>query len=323
MPAISGRVVQFARYGGPEVLEVVDATFGEPGPESVLVEVRASGVNPVDWKVRNGWRSDGIPLSARMTLGQDAAGTVIAVGSRVREFSPGDDVIGFSLSGAYATHVVAMAAQLCRKPAGLDFAQAAALGVPVATAYQVLRTLKLAAGEILLVHAGAGAVGQATIQLGREWGARVIATAGDSNHALLRALGAEPVNYGAGLLSRVAALAPEGVHVVVDGAGTPDALEASLTLVHDRRRIGSLVVKEWREQYGVSAFSAIKPGYLDDDARQLRREAIPFGAQLAVEGRLLLPIQAQFALDDVAAAHRLSETGHATGKIVLVPEVAA
>jgi len=323
MPAISGRVVQFARYGGPEVLKVVTTTFDEPGPENVLVKVRASGVNPVDWKIRNGWRSDGIPFGTNMTLGEDAAGTVVAVGSGVEEFSPGDDVIGFGLSGAYATHVVAPAAQLCRKPANLGFAEAAALGIPMATAYQVLRSLKLAAGETLLVHAGAGAVGQVAIQLGREWGARVIATASPSNHDLLRSLGAEPVSYGEGLVSRVAALTPEGVHVVLDGAGTPDALEASLTLIHDRRRMGELVVKEWRDKYGVAAFSAIKPGYLDDEARRFRREAIPFGAQLVAEGRVRVSIQAKFPLDEVAAAHRLSEMRHTAGKIVLLPEVIA
>jgi NADPH2:quinone reductase len=315
-----GRVVRITRYGGPEVLELVDRVFPAPAPGQVLVELRAIGVNPVDWKVRNGWRARGLPLEGEMLLGLDAAGTVLAVGAGVGGYAPGDDVVGFDLPGAYATHVLATPEQLAPKPPGLGFDEASALGVPVGTAYQVLRKLGLVGGETLLVHAGSGGVGQAAIQLGREWGARVIATAGAGNQELLRELGAEPVVYGDGLLERLRALAPGGVDVVLDGAGTDEALATSLELAHDRQRIGEIVVKEWREEHGIQAFSASVPGYLDDRDIALRREAIPYGAQLAIDGRLQLRIERRFPLSEVAAAQRLSEAGHPRGKIVLVPE---
>lgn len=317
-----GRAVRISRYGGPEVLEVVDHVVDDPGPGEVLLGVRAIGLNPVDWKVRNGWRSEGHDLEGPVILGLDAAGTVLAVGAGVESPALGDDVIGFDLPGAYASHVLTTPDHLAALPVGLSFEQGAAIGVPVGTAYQVLRTLGLTAGETLLVHAGAGAVGQAAIQLGREWGARVIATAGGANQARLRELGAEPLLYGDGLLDRVRSLAPDGVDVVLDGAGTLDALEASLSLVHDRRRIGEIVVKEWREEFGISAFSASKPGYLSDNDIRLRHEAVPYAAALAAEGRLALEISHRFSLEDVAAAHRLSESRHVRGKIVLLPKQA-
>ncbi|MCU1420416.1 MAG: hypothetical protein JWN36_67 [Microbacteriaceae bacterium] len=319
MTATQGVAVRIARFGGPEVLELVPEAFPAPGPGEVLVELRAIGVNPVDWKVRNGWRSNGLPLDGTMVLGLDAAGTVLAVGDGITAYAPGDHVIGFDLPGAYASHVLATPEQLAPLPAGLDHERGAAIGVPVGTAYQVLRTLGLKAGETLLVHAGSGGVGQAGIQLGVEWGARVIATGGPASQDRLRALGAEPVVYGDGLLDRLRALAPGGVDVVLEGAGTPEALESSLTLVRDRRRIGEIVVKEWRDRHGISAWSASVPGYLSDEEKRLRREAVPYAAALAAEGRLRLDIQEVFPLERVADAHRLSEAGHAYGKIVLVP----
>ncbi|HEY0247160.1 MAG TPA: NADP-dependent oxidoreductase [Gryllotalpicola sp.] len=315
----SGTVVQYTRYGGADVLELAPLSVDAPGAGEVAVAIRAAGVNPVDWKVRSGWRSSGRPLEGVARLGLDAAGTVIASGEGVTAFAPGDDVIGFDLPWSYATHVVASAALFTAKPAGVGFEEGAAIGVPVGTAYQVLSSLGLRNGETALVHAGAGAVGQAVIQLAVLRGARVIATAGPSNQSLLAELGAEPVTYGDGLLDRLRALAPRGVDLVVEGAGTQEALEASLALVHDRRRIGEIVNRRWREEYGIRAWSASAPGYLSDEEIRVRHEAMPLAAALASEGRLRLTIARRMPLASAAEAHRLSETGHAQGKTALVP----
>lgn len=317
----SGSVVQYSRYGGAEVLEFAPFSVDEPGEGDVIVAIRAAGVNPVDWKVRGGWRSDGRPLDHVARLGHDAAGTVIAVGGNVDTLAPGDDVIGFDLPWSYATHVVASAALFTPKPHGVGFDEGAAIGVPVGTAYQVLVSLGLEPGETVLVHAGAGAVGQAAIQLAVARGARVVATASEANQDLVASLGATPVVYGGGLLARLRAVLPRGVDVVVEGAGTPEALEASLTLVKDRRRVGELVNREWREEFGIRAWSASAPGYLSADEIRIRREAVPVAARLATEGRLRLAIERRMPLSAAQEAHRLSEKGHARGKTVLVPEL--
>jgi enoyl reductase len=313
------QAVRFHRYGGPEVLRLDEVELAAPGPGEVLVAIRAAGVNPVDWKIRNGWRAYGRPLDAPVRVGLDGAGIVEAVGEGVEGLRPGDEVIGSDLPGSYATHVVAPAGSLVPKPAGVPFEEGAAIGVPVGTAFQALRTMGLAAGETLLVHAGAGGVGLAAVQLGRLWGARVIATAGPGNQDRLRELGADPVVYGDGLLDRLRALAPGGVDVVLEAAGTEEAVAASLALAHDRQRIGEVGRREWRDEFGIRAWSASAPGFLDDEERRLRAEAVPYAAGLVATGELVLPIRARLPLAAAAEAQRQSEAGHGYGKIVLIP----
>ncbi len=327
---VAAPAVRIRRFGGPEVIELVDVPVRQPGPGQVLVEVRAVGVNPADAKVRQGKRHDG-PLAEPIGLGSDAAGVVVALGEGVEAgvgsggienaegLSVGDAVIGRGLSGAYATYITAPAAQFTRAPEGLSFQQGAAIGIPVGTAYQVLASLGLDAGQTLLVHAGAGAVGQAAIQLARARGARVIATASPANHARIRELGGEPVAYGDGLLARLRELAPDGVDRVLDAAGTREALEASLALVSDPAHIGEIVNVEWAAAYGVSAYSGSRPGFLNAEQKALRAEAVPYAARLVVTGQLQLEIADVLPLAEAAEAHRRIDGGHVRGKLVLRP----
>ena len=200
------RFIRYTEHGGPEVLTPVDGPVPEAPAGGVVVEVRAAGVNPVDSKIRSGRR--GLrDFSRPQGLGADAAGVIVAVGDDVDGVGVGDEVIVHGASGAYATHLVAAPGQLVPKPAALDFAQGAALGIPAGTAYQVLRSLGLREGETLLLHAGSGGVGQAAIQFARDWSAHVVATASPANHDRLRELGAVPVAYGPGLLDRLRAAA--------------------------------------------------------------------------------------------------------------------
>jgi enoyl reductase len=234
-------------------------------------------------------------------------------------FAVGDEVVARGLTGAYATHVTALPEQVAHKPPGISFEQGAAIGIPAGTAYQVLRSLKLSAGDTLLVHAGSGGVGQAAVQFGRLWGATVVATASPANHDRLRALGAVPVAYGTGLLQRIRAAAPDGIDVVLDAAGTDEAIDASLDLVADRSRIATVVVVERAEELGIRGYSGSRPGFLDDAGRALRAEALGVTASLAAEGKFELEIAAVYPLWKVADAHRHSDSGHVRGKIVLVP----
>nr|WP_281387096.1 zinc-binding dehydrogenase [Jiangella mangrovi] len=171
----------------------------------------------------------------------------------------------------------------------------------------------------MLVHAGAGAVGQAALQFARQWGVRAIATARAENHDRLRELGAVPVEYGPGLLDRVRAAAPDGVDVALDAAGTDEALEVSLALVADRTRIGTVVAVERAEELGIRAWSGSRPGRLTPDERALRREGVALALELAAKEAFEWEVAAEFPLAAVAEAHRLSETGHARGRVVLVP----
>ncbi|MDY0911511.1 NADP-dependent oxidoreductase [Rathayibacter festucae] len=310
------RFVQYTENGGPEVLEVVEAPEPEAPEGGVVVAIRAAGVNPIEWKMRSGIRP-GPPFPRR--LGSDGAGVITAVGAGVSGWSIGDEVIVSSAVGTYGESVVVAPESLDRKPAGLGFEEAAALGVPISTAYQAVVSLGVAEGSVFLVHAGAGAVGQAAVQFAVERGARVIATASPANHERLRELGAEPVAYGPGLEERLRAAAPDGVDRVLDAAGTDEALAASLALVSDPQHVGTVVVGARAAELGIRAWMGGSPVPLTDEEKALRREGIPRAAQLAADGRFSLELGPRFSLDDVADAHRLSEDGHTRGKILLVP----
>jgi NADPH:quinone reductase-like Zn-dependent oxidoreductase len=315
---IMAKAVRYSEFGGPEVLELVDIEVPEAGPGEVVVQVRAAGVNPIDWKIRGGQRSN-TPLEKPVGIGFDASGVVHSVGTGVTGFAPGDAVIGVNLSGAYASHVVATPANLTHKPAEVGFEEAAGLGIPAATAYQALKSLGVKAGDTLLVHAGSGAVGQAAVQLARLWGATVVATASEPNHARLHELGAIPVAYGDGLLERVRAAAPSGVDVALDCAGTDEALDVSVELVADRQRIGTIVITQRAKDAGIQFWTSSVPGSLTDEQRQLRVDAIPYVAELAARGEFEVQIAERYPLELAAEAHRRSETGHVRGKLVLVP----
>lgn len=312
------RAVRIDAYGGPEVLDLVELPRPVPGPGELLVEVCAAGVNPVDWKTRLGKRATA-PLDTPRGLGSDAAGVVVAVGDGVSAPSVGAEVVVFGTQGSYASHVVTTPARTLPKPRQLSWPQAAAVGIPTGTAYQALTSLRLIGEETLLVHAGAGAVGQAALQFARQWGVRTIATANPVNHDRLRELGAVPVEYGPGLLERVRALAPDGVDVALDAAGTDEALAVSLALVADRTRIGTVVAVERAEELGIRAWSGSRPGWLSPDERALRHEGVALALELAAKEAFEWEIAAELPLAEVAEAHRLSETGHVRGKVVLVP----
>ncbi|HEX3947641.1 MAG TPA: alcohol dehydrogenase catalytic domain-containing protein, partial [Acidimicrobiales bacterium] len=190
-------------YGGPEVLALIDEPVAPPGPGQVLVEVRAAGVNPADYK-RYGGAMGGDPAAPPPPIGLEASGVVVAVGSgAVPPSGPvavGDEVAAFRVAGAYAAQVLVPAEAVVPKPPGLPFEAAGGLLVAGATAVHALTVTGVGAGDTVLVHGGAGGVGHLAVQLAVAAGARVIATGGPSSSAELRRLGAEPVTYGEGLV---------------------------------------------------------------------------------------------------------------------------
>ena len=230
-------------FGGPEVLSLVEVPVGRPGPGQVLIEVRAAGVNPVDYKLYGGaYGTD--PSKLPMRLGLEACGVVRSVGDEAEgpggPLHPGDEVIGYPLQGAYATELLAPASSVLAKPAGLSFEQASGLMLTGVTAAHALHATGVGVGDTVLVHGASGGVGLMVVQLALNARARVIGTANEKNHDLLRQFGAEPVTYGEGLVERVLAVAPEGVDAAIDCIGTDEALDASLALVRDRGRIATI-----------------------------------------------------------------------------------
>lgn len=313
-----GQIVLARAFGGPEVLSVEVEDPGEPGPDTALVEVRATGVNPIDVKAYSG-ALGADPATLPMRLGAEAAGVVRAVGPSSSGVSPvavADEVIAFPAAGAYASELLVGFSALTAKPASLDFPAASGLMLTGVTAWHLLSATALAANETVLVHAGAGGVGLMVIQLARHRGARVIATASTSHHELLREFGAQPVEYGTGLADRVRDLAPGGVDVALDLVGSDEAVDACLQLVADRSRIATIAAFDRGGRAGIKVLGSGPGG---DPGTRIREQARPELAKLAGEGVLRVVVSEIFPLARAADAHRVIRAGHTTGKIVLIP----
>lgn len=294
------RAVQFTRYADPDALEIAEVP--EPLAEAgqIRVAVRASSVNPIDWKLRAGGDPDALPGR----VGFDASGVVDQVGDGVDGVAVGDEVFG--LGGGTAAELAVLGAWAV-KPEQMPWDEAAAAGVAGETASRGLRLLGLSAGDTLLVDGAAGGVGSMAVQLAVAAGLRVIGTASERNHAYLRELGAEPIAYGAGLADRVHALAPGGVAGVFDVAGKTPA-EQLVALAPLPTQVVSIANFAAGDS-GIRVTSGGEPAQQSADLAQV--------ARVYAEGRLRLDTE---ALDwtRAAEAHRRSEAGHVRGKLVLL-----
>jgi NADPH:quinone reductase-like Zn-dependent oxidoreductase len=297
------KAVRFSRFGGPEVLEIVNLPDPHPGPGEIRIAVRAAGVNPSDWKKRQGLMDEELP----QTLGYEAAGVVDELGEGVDSVAAGDRVFGFSAEGA-AQAELAVLSWYAPVPPSLDFAGAAALPAAVETATRALDQLGVTGGSTLLVNGASGSVGSAAVQLAVARGARVIGTASPANHEYLRTLGAEPVAYGDGLTGRVRALAPDGVSTALDAAGS-GVLPELIELAGGPGHVLTIADFAGAKEYGVR-FSSGESG------RALH--ALDDIGELTESGRFSLPVARTFPLAEVAEAHRVSENGHLRGKLVLL-----
>ncbi|MFC7308363.1 NADP-dependent oxidoreductase [Streptomyces monticola] len=298
------RAIRYDRFGGPEVLCLTETGAPQPGPGQLRLRIEAAAVNPIDYKIRNGWMQPYMPTPLPAVPGSEAAGVVDAVGPGVTAWSVGDEVFGWTETGAYAEY--ALASAVVRKPAGLDWAQAAALPVACETATRVLDLLGVGAGDTLLLHGAAGAVGSAGVQLALARGARVIGTASPANHAYLSSLGALPVAYGEGLVDRVREVTAT-VDAVFDVAGR-GALEDSVELRGGTKERIVTIADMAAPGLGIT-FS--RGGAHDAAAVEAVRRAVEAGVRVPVAGTR--------PLAEAAKALELSEAGHVRGKLVLLP----
>ncbi|WP_329066915.1 NADP-dependent oxidoreductase [Streptomyces sp. NBC_01429] len=303
------RAIVFHEFGGPEVLRAEDVTEPHAGPGEVRVAVRAAGVNPMDWKIRRGWMEQLSPTTLPAVPGVEFAGVVDEIGEGVTGVAVGDDVLGWSATGAYAQY--ALAGTVVAKPPALGWAEAAAIPVAGETAARVLGQLAVRDGETLLLHGAAGGVGALAVQLAVARGVTVIGTASPANQDYVRSLGAVPVVYGDGLVERVRAVAPEGVDAVFDAAGKgalPDSIELRGGTTDRIVTIADMSAGELGVVFSSGGTTA-----------EEKRAGLAENARLAAEGALRVQVARTFSLAEAAAAQETSEDGHAGGKLVITP----
>lgn len=310
------RAVVQHRLGGGDVLAVETIPRPVPLPTEVLVRVHAAGVNPVDWKTREGHGMAGVLGGPPFVLGWDVAGVVEEVGFGVTTLAVGDRVYGMPwfprAAGAYAEYVTAPARQFAHSPSSLTDAQAAAVPLAALTAWQILvDTLHVQAGDRVLVTAAAGGVGHFAVQFARHLGAQVVTTASTGNHEWLRSLGADEVidYHDAGYESSI-----RDVDAVVDLVGRGEDVRLVATL----RKGGSMVAVPG----GVSEELAAAVQAIDGNTFPFLVEpdgpALALIAALIDAGEIRVEIARTFPLEQVGAAHALGETDRTRGKIVLL-----
>lgn len=321
------RAIQVQKTGGPEVLTVVDLPTPEPAAGEALVRIDASGVNFIDVYFREGRYPAPLPF----IVGQEAAGTVSAVGANVTTVKIGDRVAYTGLLGSYADYAAVAVDRLVRVPDSLDTRQAAAAMLQGMTAHYLCRsTYPLQRGETALIHAAAGGVGLLLVQMAKTLGARVIGTAGsEEKAALAREAGADEVIVYTtqDFVAETKRLTEgEGVHVVYDGVGR-STFEGDLDVLRPR---GYLVL------FG-GASGAVPPfdpillskkgslfltrptlGHYTATREELETRANDVLGAVA-SGALKLRIQHTYPLAEAEQAHRDLEGRRTVGKVLLVP----
>lgn len=309
-PPETMNAIRIHAFGGPDQLKLESAPTPAPGPGEVLVKVHAAGVNPVDWKIREGYFKDPA-IKLPLILGYDVCGTVEAVGDNVARLQVGDVVysyISLTRGGGYAEYVAIPENQVALKPTTLDPIDAAAVPLAALTAWQALfDNANLKSGQTVLIHGASGGVGTFAVQFAKQKGATVIATASEKNHAYLKDLGADVViDYNTQKFEDIA----KDVDVVLDSVGG-DTQDRSFTVLKKGGTIVSIVGP-------VSAQKAAEHG-----VRGKSMLVQPSAAQLAEIGALIdqekvkVVVSHIMPLADAAKAHEQSQTGHTRGKIVL------
>ena len=301
------RAIAIEGFGGRDRLKLMDLPAPEPGPDDVLVGVRAAGVGPWDVKTREGVFGE---RSFPYVLGMEASGIVESAGEDVADLNDGDEVYVYS-GGCYTEYVAASAQKVARKPASLSFEEAA--GVPVAgsTAYQgIVEEIGLKEGETVLIAGAAGGVGTMAVQIAASLEARVLGTASPHNHDYLLSLGAaEAIDYHGDWVTTVRNFAPDGVDAVFDCVGG-ETFRRSFEAVRDGGRVVTIVAfgEEVESGRGIvhHAFSARA------ERRKLEKLSQMFDA-----GKLRVEIEDVLPIEEAAQAHTLVEAGHTRGKIVL------
>jgi NADPH:quinone reductase-like Zn-dependent oxidoreductase len=299
------RAYAFTSFGGPEVETFLDLPKPVPGPGELLVAVRATGVNPSDWKGRAGYRRAAEQDRLPIVFGREAAGVVEQVGTGVDGFAVGDAVFGNPSTGGFAEYTLLPVATAAHKPPEVSFVAAATLPVAAATAYDGVHQLGLPPGATLLVTGAGGGVGIAAVQIARHQGLRVLGTASAGKKAYVESFGAIHVPTGDAVADRIKAVAPDGVDGIFDLVGGAH-LQAVAGLVADRSKLISAGDPQLVAQVGGAAVQRARNSAV--------LEAV---AALVAAGALDPSVNRTYPLDRAPDALRAVEEGHAQGKIVI------
>lgn len=308
------KAAQISQYGGSDVVEVTDEA---PTPavtdDSLLIAVHAAGVNPVDWKIREGYMQKMVPLQFPATLGGDFSGVVTDAGKNISDFKPGDEVYGQAIvvgggSGSFAEVVSAKAGSTAHKPKSVDHAHAAALPLTGVSALQALTEhIKLSRGQKILIHGGAGGIGSMAIQLAKHLGAYVVTTAGAADTTYVTDLGAdEVIDYETQTFEE----AVEDFDAVFDTVGGETYTRSFQVL----KKGGVLVSMteapntELMRKHGVHAIA---------QGTTVTTDRLAKLAELVDGGEITVHIDTTFPLDQAGEALAHLQTGTARGKIVV------
>lgn len=311
-------------FGGPEVLKIDDVPVPQVEPEQVLIKVVAAGVNPADWKIRDGYLSAAFTHNFPVILGWDMAGTIETVGAAVKGFMPGDKVYCYNRMdtiqyGTYAEYGLANANAVARIPGDMDFYTAATIPLTSLTAWQGLVDIaKLKAGEKLFVANGSGGVGGFAIQIAKSIGVEVCATASSKNHEYLRTIGANAtIDYNTdNILKKIHEFASDGVDVVLDCTGVEEVEELFKYVKKKTGRVLTIngleqsipVLESCAKEYDVQAWMF----HVEGDGKALAQIT-----ELIEQDKIRpLPVE-KYSLDDAAIALQKSQAGHVCGKLVL------
>lgn len=305
-------------FGGPEQLKLADIPVPTPEDGEVLIELAYTGVNPVDWKIREGRLKDMFPHGFPLVPGWDAAGTVSAVGGNVTEFGVGDRVYAYCRKpriqhGTYAEFVAVEEAAVAPMPANLGFAEAATVPLTGLTNWQSLfEFAELTAGQVVLIHAGAGGIGSLAVQFAKHAGAKVITTASARNHDYVKSLGADAaIDYASESFTDVVrATEADGVDVVYDTIGG-ETQRRSYEVLKPGGVLVSIVAPPDQE---AAQRHKVKAGFVfvEPNGSQLRRIS-----ELLQSGAVKPAYFEEMRLEDAAEAQERSKAGHVRGKIVL------
>lgn len=312
------KAVVIESFGHEDQLKLADVPVPIPGPTEVLIEIAYTSVNPVDWKIRKGFLQSSLPHRFPIVLGWDAAGRVKAVGRKVKRFRIGDSVYAYCRKsvvqwGTYAEYIALEEDMVALMPASLDFPQAAAMPLAGLTAWQALHDrANLQAGEVVLIHAGAGGVGSLGIEFARVLGADVVTTASEENWDYVKKLGAlRAIDYHKeNFVDVIRELYPNGIDAVLDCVGGETYRESFKVLKPGGRIVSVMeqVDDKLTAEYGVEAsYHFVSPN----------------GAELSIisklidAGKIRAPEIHELPLEQIAEAHMRSEEGHVRGKIVL------
>jgi NADPH2:quinone reductase len=301
--------------GAPENWQFVEYDAAIPAHGEVTIRVHAAGVNPADAKHVAAERP-GVEFPT--PIGYEVSGELTAIGPDTLIGSGhaevGDEVVSFRVRGGYATELTVPAEKVFAKPTTLTHPEAANLLLVGTTAAEMLAVTGAAPGETILLHGASGAVGVSVLQQARLRSIRVIGTASEGRFDEVERFGGVPVRYGAGLAERVREVADGPIAAALDAVGTDEAIDVSLELIANRRRIVTIAAFGRAGADGILAIAGSMP-----DSARFRDEVRGELVALAQNGDLVVPMARTFPLDQAPEAHRFLATGHPGGKIALIP----